>query len=193
MKAAGGTDFRRGLWHELCAIKQGKEKPMEDFADPSALFARPGEGISPIERLLNDFEAHEAQEDRALDFYKKCLAHLPNPAMRFLLQLILSDEEKHRAVVHAMAATLKGSLNWTKPASSLEGIGDAAVRDSELLRVTDELIELERSGIKEYKVLAKESGDLYHGLFKILLDGMIRDSEKHLEMLLFLKENLKTS
>lgn len=166
---------------------------MEEFADLNALFMKPSEGISPIEKLLNDFEAHEAQEDRALEFYKKCLGHLPNPATRFLLQLIVSDEEKHRAVVHAMAATLKGSLNWTKPASSLEGMGDPGARDGELRRVTDELIDLERAGIKEYKILAKESGDLYHGLFKILLDGMIRDSEKHLEMLQFLKENLKTS
>ena len=29
------------------------------------------------------------------------------------------------------------------------------------------------------------------GLFKILLDSMIRDSEKHIELLEFLKKNLK--
>ena len=166
---------------------------MEDFADLNSLFTRPSEGISPIEKLLNDFEAHESQEDRALEFYKKCLAHVPNPATRVLLQLIVSDEEKHRAVVHAMAATLKGSLTWTQSASSLESIGDMADADGEIGRVTDELIELERAGIREYKSLAKEGGSLYHGLFKILIDGMIRDSEKHLELLYFLKENLKTA
>ena len=45
---------------------------MEDFADVDAMFgltARHDE-ISPIERLLNEFEAHEAKEDRALEFYK---------------------------------------------------------------------------------------------------------------------------
>ena len=41
---------------------------------------------------------------------------MPNPMTRFLMQLIVSDEEKHRAVIHAMVATLKGSLTWTKPA-----------------------------------------------------------------------------
>ncbi len=166
---------------------------MEDFADLNSLFITPREGVSPIEKLLNDFEAHEAQEDRALEFYKKCLARLPNPATRFLLQLIVSDEEKHRAVVHAMAATLRGSVNWTQPPASLEGPQDPGAEDGELARATDELIELERAGIKEYKILAKESGDLYHGLFRVLLDGMIRDSEKHLEMLLFLKDSMRLS
>lgn len=166
---------------------------MEEYAELNSLFERPSEGISPIERLMNDFEAHEAQEDRALEFYKKCVGHVPNAATRFLLQLIISDEEKHRAVVHAMAATLKGSLTWTRPGSGLEGIGDLEDADGKIREVTDELIELERAGIKEYKVLAKESGSLYRGLFKILLDGMIRDSEKHLEMLHFLRENVKTA
>jgi rubrerythrin len=168
---------------------------MEDYADVSAILGFPpyAEGISPVEKLLNDFEAHEAKEDRALEFYKQTLAHLPNPATRFLLQLIVSDEEKHRAVIHAMAATLKGSLTWTKPAASLEGSGDAASLNGDLRRVTDELIDLEKAGIREYKALAKESSGYYHGLFKVLLDGMIRDSEKHAEMLEFLKESLKNS
>jgi hypothetical protein len=37
----------------------------------------------------------------------------------------------------------------------------------------------------------KESRGYYHGVFKILLDSMIRDSEKHIELLEFVKENLK--
>jgi rubrerythrin len=151
------------------------------------------EGVSPVEKLLNEFEAHEAKEDRALEFYKQTLAHLPSPATRFLLQLIVSDEEKHRAVMHAMIATLKGSLNWTKPAGSLEGTADSTSVNAGLRRATNDLIELEKSGIREYRTLAKESRNYYHGLFKILLDGMIRDSEKHLELLEFLKESLERS
>jgi rubrerythrin len=92
-----------------------------------------------------------------------------------------------------MAATLKGSLNWTKPAASLEGSADAASLNGDVRRVTDELIDLEKAGIREYKALAKESSGYYQGLFKVLLDGMIRDSEKHAEMLEFLKESLKNS
>ena len=166
---------------------------MEDFADANALFglmSSPG-GISPVEKLLNEFEAHEAKEDRALEFYKRTMAQMPSPLTRFLMQLIVSDEEKHRAVMHAMVSTLKGSLTWTKPPDSLQGGSELSTTNSKLREVTDDFIRLETEGIREYKTLVKESSGYYHGLFKVLLDSMIRDSEKHVELLQFLKASLK--
>ena len=166
---------------------------MEDFAYANMVFgptASP-EVISPIEKLLNEFEAHEVKEDRALEFYKRTTAHMPSPVTRFLMQLIVSDEEKHRAVMHAMVSTLKGSLTWTRPPDSLASGGDHSAMNDELRDVTDQFLRLEKEGIREYKTLIKESSGYYHGLFKVLLDGMIRDSEKHVELLEFLKESLK--
>ena len=168
---------------------------MEDISDVNMMFdllKRPGE-VSPIERLLNEFEAHESKEEKSLDYYKKVLGDMPNPATRFLLQLIISDEEKHRAVIHAMVATLKGSLNWTKPAGSLEGGADSGASSTKLLEATDEFIQIEKEGIKDYKTLIGESSGYYHGLFKVLMDSMIRDSEKHIELLEFLRGSLKAA
>ena len=76
-------------------------------------------------------------------------------------------------------------------AGLLEGGGDLPVPDGELRPATDELLRLEKDGIREYKLLAKESSGYYNGLFKVLLDAMIRDSEKHVELLEFLKKHLK--
>lgn len=168
---------------------------MEEFADLNAMLdltKAPGE-VSPVEKLLNELEAHEAREAWSIDYYKKTLSRMPNSVTRFLMQLIVSDEEKHRAVIHAMVATLKGSLTWTKPSDSLEGAGELTEMRGKLSGVTDELIRLEKSGIRDYKLLSKEGSGYYHGLFKILLDSMIRDSEKHVELLEFLKENLKNA
>lgn len=50
---------------------------------------------------------------------------------------------------------------------------------------------LEKEGIREYKILLGGSADYYHGLFKILVNLMIRDSEKHIELLEFLRQRLK--
>ena len=168
---------------------------MEDVSDVNMMFdlmKRPGE-ISPIERLLNEFEAHETKEEKSLEYYKKVMGDMPNPATRFLLQLIISDEEKHRAVIHAMVATLKGSLTWTKPAGSLEGGADSDAANGKLRDVTEEFIRIEKEGIKDYKSLIGESSGYYHGLFKVLMDSMIRDSEKHVELLEFLRGSLKTA
>jgi rubrerythrin len=170
---------------------------MEEISDMGVLFGlAPGTSgsseISPVERLLNEFEAHEAKEEESLAQYREILRSLPNPATKFLLQLIISDEEKHRAVIHAMVATLKGSLMWTKPEGSLEGAADLGETNGQLRVSTDALIELEKEGIRECKTLIKESSGYYHGIFKILLDSMIRDSEKHIELLEYLKEKIAT-
>ncbi len=162
---------------------------MEDFVDMQALLGLMSspEGISPVEKLLNEFESHEAKEDRMLEVYKQMLARMPNPLARFLMQMIVSDEEKHRAVMHAMVATLKGSLTWTTPPGSLQGAGEIADMNGKLKEVTEEFIKLEKEGIREYKNLTKDAAGYYHGLFKVLLDSMLRDSEKHVELLGFLK------
>jgi len=166
---------------------------MEELADVNVMYdlLKGGDGPSAIEKLLNEFEAHESKEEKSLEHYRSALGDIKNPVHRLVLQLIVSDEEKHRAVVHAMAATLKGSLTWTKPAGSLEGGPDSAAANRKLLAVTEEFIKLEREGIKEYKSLMKTSEDYYHGLFKILISAMIRDSEKHAELLEFLHGRLK--
>jgi hypothetical protein len=165
---------------------------MEELTEFAALFStKAGGEISPVERLLNEFEAHETKEEKSIEDYKRLLGACPNPMTKFLLQLIISDEEKHRAVIHAMVATLKGSLTWTSPQGSLQGSTDIANVNGQLRASTDAFIDLEKEGIKECKTLIKESSGYYHGVFKILLDSMIRDSEKHIELLEFLKEQLK--
>ena len=165
---------------------------MEEFTDVNVMsdFFKGEDQPSAIEKLLNEFETHESKEEKSLEHYRSALGDIKNPVNRFVLQLVVSDEEKHRAVVHAMAATLKGSLTWTKPAGSLEGDPDNAATNRKLLAVTDEFIKLERDGIKEYKSLLTASEDYYHGLFKILIGAMIRDSEKHIELLKFLRDRL---
>ena len=158
---------------------------MEEIPEVAALFGMKADlgGISPFERLLNEFEAHEMKEQKSLEQYKELMGDLPNPVTRFLLQLIISDEEKHRAVT--------GSLTWTKPEGSLESTRELSKTYDRLRAITEEFIELEKEGIRESKRLIKESRGYYHGVFKILLDSMMRDSEKHIELLKFLRANLK--
>ena len=167
---------------------------MDELADFNTMLdlMKTPEGISPIERLLNEFEAHEAKEEKSLECYRQIMGEAPDAMTRFLLQLIVSDEEKHRAVIHAMVATLKGSLTWTKPAGNLEG-GSLAGMNRKLRAATEEFIQVEKEGIGDCKKLAEESSGYYHGLFKVLIDSMIRDSEKHVELLEFLKVSLKAA
>jgi hypothetical protein len=168
---------------------------MQESAELAALYGldenRSGSEISAVERLMNEFEAHETKEEKTLEEYRTLVLQSKSPVVRFLLQMILSDEEKHRAVTGAMAATLRGSLTWTKPENSIEDSGDISSTNGHLLALTEEFIELEKTGIREYRKLVDASQGYYHGLFTLLLQSMIRDSEKHVELLEFLQKRLK--
>lgn len=166
---------------------------MEEFTDIAGVFdfAKGDDEPSQAERLLNELEAHEQKEEKFIEGYRKILADVRNPVTCFVIQMVLSDEEKHRGVIHSMVSTLKGSLTWTKPEGTLEGAADDAAINRELLAVTDQFIEVEKSGIREYKLLLKDIVDYYQGLFGILVSSMIRDSEKHVELLEFIRDRIK--
>lgn len=169
---------------------------MEKIPEFYAMFGpevgeRGSEEISEVERLMNEFEAHETGEKRLLQRYKEIAEKSDNPLIRFLLRLIISDEEKHHVVTHAMVSTLRGDLTWTQPEDAIQGLYKLGEGREELLKLTEEFIEVEREGIGEYKKLIKTSKGYYRGLFALLFRSMVHDSEKHVEFLEFLRQRLK--
>lgn len=147
--------------------------------------------ISDVERLVNAFEAHETYEEKFVQRYKESAEKSKNSFLKFLLQLIISDEEKHHAILHAMVSSLKGDLTWTTRKDAIRGLYDLGDEGGDLLKLTEDFIRLERDAIKKYKKLIKESRGYYRNLFVLLFQGIIRDSEKHAEILEFLRERLK--
>lgn len=169
-----------------------EERIPEYYALYGPELEEPGaQAISAVERLMNEFSSHESQEAHFTKRYKEVVEKSQNPLVKFLLQLIITDEEKHHAVIHAMVSTLKGGLNWTRPEDAIRGFYELGAEKDELLKLTEEFAALEKKGIKEYKELIKASKGYYRGLFALLLGSMIHDSEKHAEILEFLVEKLK--
>lgn len=162
----------------------------EFYIQPETAYS-PESEIPEVERLLNEFESHETQERDFLRQYKEVAATVQAPLIKFLLQLIISDEEKHHAVTHAMVSTLKGDLHWTKPDDAIRGLYEIGEERKKLLAVTEEFIRTEKDGILECKNLTKVSRRYYKGLFGLLFKCMIDDSQKHVEILQFLKHKLK--
>lgn len=159
------------------------------LVDGAKLMEEKSEELSSVERLVNEFESHEAQEKEIADRYVEIAKGSDNPSVKFLLQLIIADERKHYEITHAMLSTLKGSLTWSRPKDAIHGMSD--LKDGELLKLTEEFIRLEKEGVTEYKKLIKDSKGYYKDLFVLLFQSMIRDSEKHIEILEFLRRKLK--
>ncbi len=147
--------------------------------------------ISEAEKLLQEFESHDASEGEFIRAYKEIADKSKDKLVKFLLQLIVTDEERHHAVMHAMAATLRGSINWTETKNSIPTLGDLSEDKEKLIKLTADFIKFEKEGIKESKKLLKTTKGYYQGLFDLLVTTMIHDSQKHVEILEFLHKAMK--
>ena len=147
-----------------------------------------------FEQMLNCFAAHEREERKFLDGYRDIADRHENPLVRFLLQMIMSDEEKHHAIVHTITATLSADFVWLRARETLPKLGRISAEEKEaLIKLTTEFIQTEKDGIKTYRALLKPSGDYYGGLLVLLIQTIIHDSEKHLMILRFIDKKLQES
>src|SRR5215467_6743255 len=116
---------------------------------------------SEVERLMNEFESHEMHEAVYVRRYRELFLRLQNPLVKFLLELILADEEKHHTVLQSMTSTLKGAVTWTRFENALEGLYNLGQQKDEILKVTEEFIRAEKKEIVEYRKLMRATKRYY--------------------------------
>ena len=149
--------------------------------------------ISAFEQMLNQFSIHERQEQEFLDEYREIVDRHDNPLVKFLLQLIISDEEKHHDVVHTITSARQADLTGIRDGGSdmpkLGAISEE--KKDDLLRLTGDFIKAEQQTINEYKALMKKSRGFHKGLLVLVIRTIIHDSEKHLMILDFINEKLR--
>lgn len=144
-----------------------------------------------IERFLASIESHVTEEEKFLHEYTDAILSHKSPIVHFVLQLILSDEEKHHGMLKDIAARLRSDLDMRDRNLSMREIQSLGQVDAgELRRLTDRFLHEEREGIKEMKALMKYSANFYDGLVVMVLGMLIKDSEKHILMLEFLRSKI---
>jgi len=147
---------------------------------------------SEVERLMAVFATHEKRERDSLGAYRESAETHANPLVKFLLHLIVSDEEKHHDIVRRLLASLEADVAWDSQAATMPRLGRVTAEDrSALLGLADSLIAEEKEGIAEYKTLLKSGKGYYNGLLELLVNTVILDSKKHLMILRFLKQKLR--
>lgn len=184
--------------YEYLLDKEGAMKRQRRLIAGKGAFGSKSVGMisdkaSPVERLMKEFETHETHEAVFLRRYREMLERTQDPLVKFLVELIVTDEEKHQVVLHAMTSTLKGSLTWTQLQSAIEGADNLGKEKDEMLKVTEDFIHVEQKEIGEYRKLARAAKRYYQGLFTLFLAAMIHDAEKHVEILEFLRTKLKAA
>ena len=147
--------------------------------------------FSSVQGLMNEFQSHARHEERWLSSYKEIAKEWSDPLIRFLLGLIVADEERHHELTSRMIAKLKNELTWTRSQAAARRPGETGEKRKRLLESVESFLDAERKGIKEYERLKKESQGLYRDVFALLYTTMIHDSHKHVDILEFLRQKLK--
>ena len=141
-------------------------------------------------RLLQLLEHHGAAEGVLLEAYQEIAARSDtDPAVRFLVELILNDERRHHDVFEQMANAIR-SFIWEVP---VEPRLPAAVRrqNPELHAATAELLRSERTDRKELKALRSSLRHHRGSSFDALMvDMMLHDTEKHIAILDYIHDHL---
>src|SRR5581483_610405 len=79
---------------------------------------------SEIEQLLDQLEAQEAEERELLKEYERAAETTPDKGVRFLMGLVLEDEQRHRRLMELMTNDVRQSVLWLhdRPAHRLPNV-----------------------------------------------------------------------
>lgn len=160
------------------------------LTDPELQERTAGPGRSALERLLDDLQMHEQAERELLDEYSNAAATLPDRGVRFIMGLILEDESRHQRLMAAMAKDLRSSIEWLEN-DVLPTIDGAEEDKTDLLANTDRFLQIERETAEELKELRKSVKHLNGGMLEVLVGGMEADTNKHIDMLKYVRKQLE--
>jgi len=144
-----------------------------------------------VQRLMTAFKIHESDEERWLAIYKNVAERSDDPLIRFLLNLIIVDEERHHETMGSMITGLKDDLATTGSGKPVPWRSMPRARIKALIQTLERFREIERQGIKAYKRLIKLSEAFQQDLFALVCRTMIQDSLKHIGILDFLSAKLR--
>jgi len=141
--------------------------------------------FSSVQQLMTEIQSQTIQEERLLLRYREI-----DPLIRFLLGLVVTDEERHHELTSRMISRLRDELSLSRLGTPKRRAAGRRGKTEPLIRSLDLFIEAERSAIQEYEKLKQESEGLARDVFALLYTTMIHDSQKHVGILEFLRARL---
>ena len=147
--------------------------------------------FSVVQELLQELQARENDEQRWLATYKKISEQTNEPLIRFLLNLIIADEERHGQLIDRMVSGLKDDLVSTPQEFAGQTKKARKRKGSALLPILAGFVRMEHRGIKDYERLQQVSQGFRHDFFGVICKTMIHDSLKHIAILEFLQVRMR--
>lgn len=137
--------------------------------------------------LVELLARHAEEESEFLEGYRRFSEDAESPAVRYLVRLIMEDEERH----HRVMAELANSVAWGPTSTDdSQAVPDLPVRpgnNRELIEKTKQFLYAERRDHEELRDLRRKLNDVAETtLWALLVDTMLLDTEKHIKILRFI-------
>lgn len=165
---------------------------MDDTQAPEEALPRSPVGLSVSEqKLYGQLADHVAAEADHVARYRSMAEDPGTPeSARFLLRLVIDDEERHHRLFRQIALAVGDGVAWRESAESVPGL--APWEDhSALMGATEQFLAAEREDRKQLHEMRKELRPMRDtSLWPLLLELMERDTEKHILMLTFIKDHV---
>lgn len=147
------------------------------------------------ERLIRAIEAHTAASAADIAAYRDIACRMRDPAAELLVGMIVDDEQRHDALLRSMVRRLQAEVDFVAPLNALPAPNEAALvdlgADGEIAASLRGLLRNEHEAARHVRHLARQEPLLYGGLYRLLLETIARDSEKHATILRYLLQLLE--
>jgi hypothetical protein len=133
--------------------------------------------------VLDLLESHARRERAAIEFYRRVAGESPGRgAVRYLIELILEEEERHHRVFEEMANDIQSFVWEVDVDPKLPTMPSGP--NPELLAATRRLLQFEREDAKQLRQLRKLlQRSPKSWLHPLLVDLMVHDTAKHIAIL----------
>ena len=153
-------------------------------------------GASVWERELFDhFRSHIDNERELIAEYGELVESTSVPGFRYLAELILADEERHHRLFTDLAETIRAEAEFRFGDSPVPPIALARLPEDErqrILELTDRFLAVERHDEHDLGRLAKQLEPVRDTtLWQLLVRLMQADTDKHIQILRFIRDRVR--
>ncbi len=142
------------------------------------------------EQLYEHLVSHAQEEQHLLGPYREAATASGSAAFRYLVSLIVEDEERHHRLFAELAESLRIDAEFRPEQPRVPHLDLAGPDRDDIVQLTSRFLEQERQDARQLKHLKKELADVKDTtLWSLLVELMEADTAKHISILKFIEHH----
>ena len=146
------------------------------------------------EELYEHLSSHMDNEVGLLTAYQDAAAESGSAAFEYLASIIVEDEKRHHRLFEELANALRSDVEMRPVEPAVPDMAGFGQLPAKVVELTDELLAREEQDAAELRHLSRELRDVRDTtLWQLLVKVMELDTEKHAEILRFVRKHARSS